>query len=145
MTMLVPRRNRSPFDALFADPFDTFFGGAPVSHATPTLMRTDIKSDEAGVEIVIDLPGFAKENVNAELKDGVLTVSARTDSETEDKKGTYVRKERFTGHCSRSFYVGEEIEEGDIKAKFENGLLCITVPKKAEQPKLEESHTIEIG
>ena len=144
MTMLVPRRARSPFDAFLSDPFDTLFGSTPVQHATPNLMRTDIKDSEEGIEIVIDLPGFAKENVEAELKDGMLTVSAHTATETEDTKGTYVRKERFTGHCSRSFYVGEDIEEGDIKAKFDNGTLQISVPKKVAQPQLEEKRTIAI-
>ena len=144
MAMIVPRRHHTPFDALFSDPFDTFFGSAPIQHSTPNLMRTDIKETEEGIDIVIDLPGFDKENVTAELKDGVLTVAAHTSTESEDKEGTYVRKERFTGHCSRSFYVGEEIEEGDIKAKFDNGTLQILVPKKAEQPKLEESRTIAI-
>ena len=144
MTMLVPRRSRSPFGAFLSDPFDTFFGGAPVQHSTPNLMRTDIKETDEAFEIVIDLPGFAKENVTAELKEGVLTVAANTATESEESKGTYVRKERFTGRCSRSFYVGDDIEEADIKAKFDNGTLQITVPKKVEQPKLEESRTIAI-
>ncbi len=107
-------------------------------------MRTDIKEDEKGYEIVIDLPGFDKENVTAELNEGVLKISAKTSTETEDKTGTYLRRERFTGQCSRQFYVGEDIEEGDIKAKFDNGTLQISVPKKIEQPKLEEPHTISI-
>ena len=144
MTMLVPRRARTPFDAFLSDPFDTFFGNSTPSHSTPTLMRTDIKDTDEGIEIVIDLPGFAKENVNAELKEGVLTVSAHTATESEDSKGTYVRKERFTGHCSRSFYVGDEIEEAEIKAKFENGTLQITVPKKQPEPQIEEKRTIAI-
>lgn len=146
MTSLMPRRNRSLFDHMLSDPFDAFFGGAPMQHATPTLMRTDIKEHEGGYDIVIDLPGFNKEDVSASLKEGVLTVSAKTSTETndEDPKGTYVRKERFSGQCSRSFYVGEDIEEADIKAKFENGTLQIAVPKKVEQPKLEEETTISI-
>ena len=114
MTMLVPRRTRTPFDAFLSDPFDTFFGTPSASHSTPNLMRTDIKDSEEGIEIIIDLPGFKKENVAAELKEGVLTVTAHTETETEDSKGTYVRKERFTGRCSRSFYVGEDIVEADI-------------------------------
>ena len=146
MSMLVPRRTRSPFDAFLSDPFDTLLGAAPIQYSTPNLMRTDIKETETGFEFVIDLPGFQKENVAAELKDGVLAVSASTTTATEDAdpKGTYVRKERFTGRCSRSFYVGEDIEEADIKAKFDNGTLQILVPKKVEQPKLEEKRTIAI-
>ena len=146
MTSLAPRRNRSLFDQLMSDPFDAFFGGAPMQHATPNLMRTDIKETEGAFEIVIDLPGFKKEDVQADLKEGVLTVTAKTSTETsdEDPKGTYVRKERFTGQCRRSFYVGEDIEEADVKAKFDNGTLQINVPKKQEQPKLEESRSIAI-
>ena len=143
MTMIT-RRTRSPFDMFLADPFDTFFGSAPIQHSTPNLMRADIKDCEDSIELTIDLPGFEKDNVAAELKDGMLTVSAETTSSTDEKQGTYVRKERFTGKCSRSFYVGEEIQEEDIKAKFDNGTLQITVPKKVEQPKLEEKRTIAI-
>lgn len=144
MTMLVPRRRRSMFDDFMTDPFDSFFSNLPQPQATPNLMRTDIKETESGYEIVIDLPGFDKENVNAELKDGVLKVSAKTSSETEENTGTFLRRERFTGQCSRQFFVGEDIEEADIKAKFDNGTLRISVPKKIEQPKLEEAHTISI-
>ncbi len=144
MAMIVPRRNRNPFDMFLSDPFDTFFGHTPVQQSTPNLMRTDIKELDDRIEIVIDLPGFDKENVAAELKEGMLSVTAHTEAETEDAQGTYVRKERFAGRCSRSFYVGEDIEEGDIKARFDNGTLQITVPKKVEQPKLEESRTIAI-
>ena len=146
MTALAPRRNRSLFDQMFTDPFDTFFGSAPVQHSTPNLMRTDIKEHDGGFDFVIDLPGFKKEDVAANLKEGVLTISAKTSTETtdEDPKGTFVRKERFAGQCSRSFYVGEDIEEDDIKAKFENGTLLISIPKKQEQPKLEAERSIQI-
>ncbi|MBQ9067698.1 MAG: Hsp20/alpha crystallin family protein [Eggerthellaceae bacterium] len=146
MTTLVPRRNRSLFDQLMSDPFDTFFGSAPLQHSTPTLMRTDIKEHEGGYDIVIDLPGFKKEDVQASLKEGVLTVTAKTSTESneEDPKGTYVRKERFTGQCSRSFYVGEDIEEADVKAKFENGTLQIGVPKKQALPAADEALPITI-
>lgn len=141
---MISRRSRTPFDMFLSDPFDTFFGSAPVHNSTPNLMRADIKDCEDCIELIIDLPGFNKENVTAELKEGVLTVSAHTEAETEEKKGTYVRKERFSGNCSRSFYVGEDIQEEDVKAKFDNGTLQITVPKKVEQPKLEEARTIDI-
>ena len=144
MTMIVPRRSRSLFDPFMNDPFDSFFGNMPAPQATPNLMRTDIKETEDGFEIVMDLPGFDKENVAAELKDGILKVSAKTTSDTEENTGTYLRRERFTGQCSRQFYVGEDIEEADIKAKFDNGTLQISVQKKVEQPKLEESRTIAI-
>lgn len=144
MTMIVPRRHRTLFDPFMSDPFDGFFSNMPAPQATPNLMRTDIKENETGYEIVIDLPGFNKENVAAELKDGVLKVSAKTSTENEENTGTYLRRERFTGQCSRQFYVGEDIEEADIRAKFDNGTLQIAVPKKVEQPKLEEPRTISI-
>ena len=149
MSLLVPmRRNRSLWNELMTDPFDAFFdaAAAPVQKMSPTLMRTDTKETEDGFELVVDMPGFKKEDVQAELKEGYLTITAETKSETEDKdeKGTYVRKERFSGKCSRTFYVGDDIEEEDIKAKFENGTLKIDVPKKQEQPKLDEKKTIAI-
>ena len=144
MAMIVPRRHRSMFDDFMSDPFDAFFGNIQAPQATPNLMRTDIKEDDEGYSIVIDLPGFDKENVTAELKEGVLKVTAKTSSENEEATGTFLRRERFTGQCSRSFYVGDDVEEADIKAKFDNGTLQIAVPKKVEQPKLEEPRTIAI-
>ena len=143
MTMIT-RRPHTPFDLFLSDPFDSFFGSMPAQNSTPNLMRADIKDCEDSIEITIDMPGFEKENVNAELKEGMLTVSAETSGETEEKEGTFVRKERFSGRCSRSFYVGEEIQEEEIKAKFENGTLQISVPKRVEQPKLEEGRSISI-
>ena len=152
MAMMVPmRRSRNLLSELMSDPFDAFFDAAAapmqaMQKMSPTLMRTDIKETDAGYELTIDLPGFKKDDVQADLKDGYLTIAAQTQSESEDKdeKGTYVRKERFSGKCSRTFYVGDDIEEDDIKAKFEDGVLKIAVPKKQEQPKLEEKKTIAI-
>ena len=143
MTMIT-RRPHTPFDLFLSDPFDSFFGSMPAQNSTPNLMRADIKDCEDCIQMIIDLPGFDKDNVTAELKDGMLTVAAETSKQTEETEGTYVRKERFTGKCSRTFYVGDEIQEEDIKAKFENGTLQITVPKKTEQPKLEASRSIAI-
>ncbi|MEF9876057.1 MAG: Hsp20/alpha crystallin family protein [Gordonibacter sp.] len=149
MAMMVPmRRNRNLLSTLMTDPFDAFFdaASAPVQKMAPTLMRTDIKETDEGYEMTIDLPGFKKDDVQAELKDGYLSITAQTQSESEEKddKGTFVRKERFSGKCSRTFFVGEDIEDDDIKAKFEDGVLRIAVPKKQEQPKLEEKKTIAI-
>ena len=147
MAMMVPmRRNRNLLSTLMTDPFDTFFdaASAPMQKMAPTLMRTDIKETDEGYEMTIDLPGFKKDDVQAELKDGYLSITAQTqrESEEKDEKGTFVRKERFSGKCSRTFFVGEDIEDDDIKAKFEDGVLKIDVPKKQEQPKLEEKKTI---
>ena len=152
MAMMVPmRRNRNLLSELMTDPFDAFFNAASapmqaMQKMSPTLMRTDIKETDGGYELTIDLPGFKKDDVQAELKDGYLTINAQTQGESEDKdeQGTYVRKERFGGKCSRTFYVGDDVEEDDIKAKFEDGVLKIAVPKKQEQPKLEEKKTIAI-
>ena len=144
MTRIVPRRHQSLFDPFMSDPFDALFSNMPAPQATPNLMRTDIKENEGGYEIVIDLPGFDKENVTAELKEGVLKVSAKTSTENEENTGTFLRRERFSGQCSRQFYVGDDVEEADVKARFDNGTLLITVPKKVEQPKLEEARTIQI-
>ena len=152
MAMMVPmRRNRNLLSELMTDPFDAFFNAASapmqaMQKMSPTLMHTDIKETDGGYELTIDLPGFKKDDVQAELKDGYLTINAQTQSESEDKdeEGTYVRKERFSGKCSRTFYVGDDVEEDDIKAKFEDGVLKIAVPKKQEQPKLEEKKTIAI-
>ncbi len=153
MSMIVPRRrNRSLFGELLTDPFDSFF---KTSNFTPTLsiqgfkpetMRTDIKETDNGFNVAIDLPGFKKDELQAELKDGYLTISAETSHETEEKdeETNYVRKERFSGTCSRSFYVGEDLDEADINAKFEDGVLNISIPKKQPEPQLEEKHTIAI-
>ena len=132
---------------LFDDFFDEFrapakpgFAGArPING----LMKTDVKETENGFELDIDLPGYGKEDVTAELKNGYLTVSAKKGHEN-DKKGHYIRRERFYGSCSRSFFVGKEVTEEDIKAKFENGILIVTVPKKEPQPKVEEKKYIQI-
>ena len=144
--MMVPmRRNRNLLSELMTDAFFDA-ASAPMQKMAPTLMRTDIKENDGGYELTIDLPGFKKDDVQAELKDGYLTITAQTQSESEDKddKGTFVRKERFSGKCSRTFYVGDDVEQDDIKAKFEDGVLKVDVPKKQEQPKLEEKKTIAI-
>ena len=146
MATLIPRRNNSLIDAFFSDPFDTFFEGPAASRPTQAFMRTDIKEQDGGYELTIDLPGFNKENVKADLKEGVLTVTAETKSEADSsaEKGTFIRKERFSGKCSRSYYVGDDIEEADIKARFQDGTLQITVPKKQPKPQLEASTSIAI-
>ena len=107
------------------------------------LMKTDVKETENAYEIDIDLPGFKKDEIQMELKDGVLTVSAAKglDKDEEDKKGHYIRQERATGSCARSFYVGKELEPKDISAKFENGILTLHLPK-AEAKKLEPKQTL---
>ena len=110
------------------------------------LMKTDIKEQDNGYELVIDLPGFKKDEVSASLENGYLTISAAKglDEEDKDKKsGKYIRKERYSGACSRSFYVGENMKEEDIKAKYQDGILKLSVPKK-EQKKVETTKHIAI-
>ena len=106
---------------------------------TDQVMKTDIKEKDKEYEVDIELPGYKKEDVKAELKDGYLTISAAKNVSTEDKKedGKYIRKERFSGNVSRSFYVGEDMTQEDIHAKFEDGILKLTVPKK-EAKKVED-------
>jgi HSP20 family molecular chaperone IbpA len=109
-------------------------------------MQTDIEESETGYALTMNLPGFKKEDVKAELKDGYLTINASTNSskEEKDEKGKYIRKERYSGSCSRSFYVGEAVTQEDIKAKFEDGTLKISVPKKELKPEVEEAKYISI-
>ena len=127
--------------SLFNDFFDDGFRVSPVTGE----MKTDIRELDNGYEIMMDMPGVKKEDIKAVLKNGYLTVSATTHSETneENKEGRYIRRERISGTSSRSFYVGETIRMEDVKAKFDNGVLEIDIPK--ESPKqVEESHMISI-
>lgn len=145
--MLVPsKKNRTLLDVMI-DPFDVL---ADVQEVMPKpnslLMKTDIREKDDTYELDIDLPGYKKADINVEVKDGYLTISASKENESEDKdeKGTFIRKERFSGKSSRSFFIGEDVNEDDIKAKFDNGVLKIKAPKKKEQPKVEEKKTITI-
>ena len=109
------------------------------------LMKTDVKDTENGYEVDIDLPGFKKDEISIELENGYLTVSAAKglDKDEEDKKGKYIRKERYAGAMQRSFYVGENLTDEDIKAKYENGILKLSVPKKPAKA-VEAKKTIAI-
>ena len=111
------------------------------------LMKTDIKEQDNGYELVIDLPGFKKDEVSASLENGYLTISAAKglDEEDKDKKsGKYIRKERYSGACSRSFYVGDAVTEEDIKGEFKHGILKLFVPKKEAKPAVEDHKYIAI-
>jgi HSP20 family molecular chaperone IbpA len=134
--------------------FDDFFGdfGRPMrsavnfGNAASSIMKTDVKETDAGYEIDIDLPGYKKEDVKAELNEGYLTINASTQTSNDEKnsEGKYVRRERYSGTCSRSFYVGENVTQEEIKAKFEDGILKLFVPKKEEKEKLPENRYIAI-
>lgn len=134
------------FDDFFNDfmvPAKPGFAGARPFNG---LMKTDVKETDTGFQLDIEMPGYGKEDITAELKNGYLTINAAKKSEDDekDKNGKYLRRERFYGSCSRSFYVGKQVTEEDIKAKFENGILIVTIPKKEEQPKVEEKKYISI-
>ena len=143
--MLVPAK-RNFFDDFMMSPFDALFD-APQAQGKPTagLMKTDIKETDKDFQLTIDLPGVKKEDVTVQIADGYLDIEAESKHETEDKdeNGAFLRKERFEGKCSRKFYVGDEIDEDAITAKFENGTLKVTVPKKT-QPEIESKKTIAI-
>ena len=137
--MMIPRRNHFDlFDEMFRDPF---FEGTESK-----VMKTDIKEKKDKYLIDIDLPGYDKEDIKMEISDGYLTVHASVNKEVDDEKekGKYVRKERYVGECSRSFYVGENVKEEEIKAKFKNGTLTIEVPKKDDKKELPEKKYIPI-
>lgn len=134
------------FDNFFLDGFQPARVYEPAKHS---LMKTDVKETEKGYELDIELPGYQKENVTAELKDGYLIIKAVTRKETPENQeqktaGRYIRRERSYGSCQRSFYVGEAVTEEDIKAKFENGILKLALPKKELKPAVEEKKYIAI-
>ncbi|MBS5605753.1 Hsp20/alpha crystallin family protein [Clostridium sp. AF18-27] len=127
---------------LFDDFMDFPFGGKKIN----TMMKTDIRDTDSSYELDIDMPGFKKEDIKAQLKDGYLTISASTsaNNDEQDKDGRYIRRERYAGSCSRSFYVGEGVKEEDIRAKFENGILKLSIPKVENKPQVEEQKYIAI-
>ena len=142
--MLMPRKNYDLFDDFFDDPF---FRGElrPEKHAMP-MMKTDIRENEKEYIIDVDLPGFDKNNIKVDVEDGYLNINASMDeSNDKEEKGKFIRRERYSGECSRSFYVGEDVESEDIKATFKNGILTLEVPKVEEKKKLPEKKYIEIG
>ena len=130
------------------DLFDDFFGYPFEGYGWNggSLMKTDIKDTDQGYEMTMNLPGVKKEDIKAELKNGYMTihVSSNTNQDEKDEKGRYIRRERYSGNCSRSFYVGDQITQEDIKAKFEDGILRIDIPKKEAKPAVEENKYVSI-
>ncbi len=110
------------------------------------MMKTDIREKDNNYEVVIDLPGFKKEEIEVELNDGYITISAAKGLEKDgnDKKGKLIRQERYAGSMQRSFYVGENIEKDDVEATYRHGVLTLTIPKKAQEKKLPEKNLIAI-
>ena len=138
--MMLPRK-RNDFDLwdeMFRDPFFT-------GERESKLMKTDIKEKKDKYIVDIDLPGYEKEDIKVEIDNGYLIVNKKTSHHKDEKEeGKYVRKERFVGECSRSFYVGENVKQEDIKASFRNGTLKIEIPKKDEPKELPEKKYITI-
>ena len=110
------------------------------------IMRTDVKEHDDKYEVDIELPGFRKEDVKAELKDGYLTITAlkEVNNEQKNENGKYVRRERYTGNMSRSFYVGDKVTQEEIRAKFEDGILKLQIPKKDPKKQVEDKHYVTI-
>ena len=138
---------------LFDEFFDDNFGMVPMwngrnplygKHAK-NLMKTDVRETEDTYEVDIDLPGFKKDEISVDLEDGYLTIRAAKglDKDEKDKKGKYIRQERYAGACSRSFYVGD-VKPEDVPAKYEDGILKLSMPKQAKK-ELPRSTTIAIG
>lgn len=132
--------DNSLLDNFFSVPSDSY----RTKSNTTGLMQTDIKESDTEYEIIMNLPGFKKENVKGELKDGYLVVTATNAEDDTDKNVKYLCRERYSGGCSRSFYVGEEITQQDIKARFENGVLTFIVPKIDKTARAKENKFISI-
>lgn len=136
--MLLANRHYNLFDEMFNDPFFK----RPFENSATQIMKTDIHDKDGNYMIEMELPGYAKEDIKADLKDGYLTITASRNETKEEKdaKGNCIRKERYTGSCNRSFYVGDNVTQDDIKATFKDGVLSLQVPKETpkaiEQPKL---------
>ena len=138
------------FDDFFTDPFGMMV--MPQRHDplygkhSKNLMKTDVREMDGSYELDVDLPGFKKDDISVSLNNGYLTVSAHKDEDSGDKdeSGKWLRRERYVGTCSRSFYVGDQVKENDIHANYQNGTLRIQVPKIEAQPQVESKHQIAI-
>ncbi|PNV60866.1 heat-shock protein Hsp20 [Clostridium sp. chh4-2] len=135
-----------PFDDRFEKKLEKEFFGSVGSRRLNRWMKTDVRETKDGYELEIDLPGFKKDEVNAQLHDGYLTISAvkGLPDDGDKKRGRYLRRERYAGACRRTFYVGDNVDEEKIKAKFKHGILKLSIPKKEEQPMVEDKNYIEI-
>ena len=133
---------------LFEDFDRNFFGrrNPLFGHHEKNLMKTDIRDEKDHYEMMVDLPGFKKDEIQLSLQDGYLTISAEKglDKDENDKNGNLIRQERYSGALSRSYYIGESITEDEVKAKFEDGVLSIIIPKKEDKEELPASNHIMI-
>ena len=141
--MLPSMFGESLFDRFFEDSLERdFFGGRnPLygKHAKH-LMKTDVKEIDQQYQVAVDLPGFSKEDIHVELNDGYLTISAAKglNRDQKDEEGRYIRQERYSGSCSRSFYVGD-VQPGEVSAKYEDGILKLTLPKRDARQLLNQN------
>ena len=147
--MLMPSIfNTNLFDDFFDFPFydDTKAEKKLYGHHAANLMKTDIQEHDDGYTLEMDLPGFKKDEIKVELNNGYMTISAAKglDKDEEDKKGNYIRKERYAGNMSRSFYVGKHVTVEDVHPKYESGILSFSVPKAEAKPVEEKKHYISI-
>ncbi|HJD27758.1 MAG TPA: Hsp20/alpha crystallin family protein [Candidatus Blautia avicola] len=148
--MLVPSIfGENLFDDFMDFPFDDDFWGRKnplYGKNAKRMMKTDIRETDGSYELDVDLPGFKKDEIQASLENGYLTISAAKglDKDEKDKEGKYIRQERYAGAMSRSFYVGEEVTQDEIKAKYEDGILKLSIPKKEKKPAVEQENHIAI-
>ena len=131
--------------SIFGESFMNDFFDFPYSNANG-MMQTDVSETDKGYKVTMNLPGYKKEDVRGEVKDGYLTITASTtkNNDEKNKDGKYIRKERFSGTGGRRFYVGDGSTQGDVRAKGGNGVLTLMVPKKDETPKVENNKYIAI-
>ena len=148
--MLVPSIfGENLFDDFMDFPFNDDFWGRKnplYGKNAKRMMKTDIRETGGSYELDVDLPGFKKDEIKASLENGYLTISAAKglDKDEKDKDGKYIRQERYAGAMSRSFYVGDEVTQEDIKAKYEDGILKLSIPKKEKKPAVEQDNHIAI-
>ena len=151
MAMFPALMNDTMFSDLFDDPF--FEGWRNMDRAAACdpnmsagMMSTDVRETDKGYMVDIDMPGFEKDDISLDLQNGYLTVSAHRNSSHEDKddNGRWLRRERYAGSCSRSFYVGEDVKDSDIHASYKDGTLCLETPKHEAQQQVETKHQIAI-
>ena len=148
--MLVPSIfGENLFDDFMDFPFEDDFWGRKnplYGKNAKRMMKTDIRETDGSYELDVDLPGFKKDEIQASLENGYLTISAAKglDKDDKDKEGKYIRQERYAGAMSRSFYVGDEVTQDEIKAKYEDGILKLSIPKKEKKPAVEQDNHIAI-
>lgn len=153
--MLLTTNNNNLLNSLFTDPWfaDSWFDDRDIrkaekklyGHNGKNLMATDIKETETGYELDMDIPGYKKDEITAKLENGYLTITAEKALEEKEEKGKkFICRERYAGTCQRTFYVGDEVEQKDIKASFKHGILSLQIPKKEAKPQVEEHKCITI-